>query len=101
MRIDRDQFPADLIQREVLSKQRRALVVYGEGHFMRKPPWGSNLVTRLGAELHGQYLLAAIGSAFAVLKKRRHHQKQGPEQKIAKHGSNLANLPDSCYPCGT
>jgi hypothetical protein len=51
MRVDRDQFPADLIQRAVLSKQRRALVVYGEGHFMRKPPWGSNLVTRLGASM--------------------------------------------------
>lgn len=32
----RDSFPAELIQREVLAKHRRAIVIYGEGHFMRK-----------------------------------------------------------------
>jgi hypothetical protein len=42
----RDSFPAELIQREVLSKQRRALVIYGDMHLARKP-LGSNLVTRL------------------------------------------------------
>jgi hypothetical protein len=31
-----DEFPADLIQREVVAKGRRALVVYGEMHFLRK-----------------------------------------------------------------
>jgi hypothetical protein len=42
----RDSFPAELIQREVLAKQRRALVVYGDMHFARRP-LGSNIVTRL------------------------------------------------------
>ena len=42
----RDSFPAELIQREVLSKQRRALVIYGDMHLARRP-LGSNLVTRL------------------------------------------------------
>jgi len=32
---DRDTFPAALIQREVLAKQRRALIIYGDGHFLR------------------------------------------------------------------
>lgn len=32
----RDSYPAGLIEREVLQKKRRALVVYGDGHFMRK-----------------------------------------------------------------
>ena len=32
----RDSFPADFIQREVLAKHRRALVVYGDMHFQRK-----------------------------------------------------------------
>jgi len=32
----RDSYPADLIQREVLAKHRRALVVYGSGHLQRK-----------------------------------------------------------------
>lgn len=42
----RDSFPAQLIQCEVLAKQRRALVVYGDMHFARRP-LGSNIVTRL------------------------------------------------------
>jgi hypothetical protein len=32
----RDNYPADLIQREVLAKGRRALVVYGQMHFQRR-----------------------------------------------------------------
>jgi hypothetical protein len=32
----RETYPADLIQREVLAKHRRALVVYGDGHLQRK-----------------------------------------------------------------
>jgi hypothetical protein len=32
----RDTFPADLIQREVLAKGRRALLTYGQMHFQRK-----------------------------------------------------------------
>jgi hypothetical protein len=33
---DRDRYPADLIRREVLAKQRRALVVYGAMHLQRR-----------------------------------------------------------------
>jgi hypothetical protein len=32
----RDTFPADLIEREVLSKKRRALLTYGQMHFQRR-----------------------------------------------------------------
>ena len=32
----RDTFPADLIQREVLAKRRKALLTYGQMHFQRK-----------------------------------------------------------------
>lgn len=35
---DRDTYPADLIRREVLAKQRRALIIYGGGHFPRIDP---------------------------------------------------------------
>jgi|SRR5688572_1762103 len=46
--LQRDPFAAALIQREVLAKKRRALVVYGDMHFARRPAFGgSNLVTRL------------------------------------------------------
>ena len=32
----RDSYPAELIQRDILSKGRRALIVYGQGHLQRK-----------------------------------------------------------------
>ena len=35
---ERDTFPVSLIQREVLAKQRRGLLVYGSGHFWRRNP---------------------------------------------------------------
>jgi hypothetical protein len=35
---DRDAHAADLIRREVLAKERRALVIYGGGHFFRIDP---------------------------------------------------------------
>jgi hypothetical protein len=41
LRVDRDGFPADLIRREVLAKQRRALVIYGNMHLLRR---GSTLL---------------------------------------------------------
>lgn len=41
LRVDRDGFAADLIQREVLMKQRRALVIYGYTHLLRR---GSTLL---------------------------------------------------------
>lgn len=34
--IDRDRFAADLIRREVLARNRRALVIYGDMHFQRR-----------------------------------------------------------------
>lgn len=34
---DRDAFPAELIKREVIAKKRRALIIYGGMHFLRKP----------------------------------------------------------------
>ena len=46
--VQRDPFAAELIQREVLARKRRALVIYGDGHFSRRPTLGgSSLVTRL------------------------------------------------------
>ena len=48
--LQRDRFPAELIRREVLAKGRRALVIYGDAHLLRRPPLGgSNLVTLLTA----------------------------------------------------
>jgi hypothetical protein len=52
----RDPFAAELIQREVVTKKRRALVIYGDGHFARRPVGGTaSLVTRL-ADLQARVL---------------------------------------------
>jgi hypothetical protein len=47
--LQRDSSAAAIVRQEVLAKRRRALVVYGEGHFWRHNA-GNNLVTRLEAE---------------------------------------------------
>jgi hypothetical protein len=49
LKVDRDSFPADLIDREVLKRQRRALVIYGDMHLARRGMNNgpNNLVTRL------------------------------------------------------
>jgi hypothetical protein len=39
---ERDTYPAKVIRREVLAKNRRALVIYGLGHLMRKYPPASD-----------------------------------------------------------
>lgn len=33
---DRDRYPAEVVEREVLARHRRALVIYGGGHFWRR-----------------------------------------------------------------
>jgi hypothetical protein len=33
---ERDRYPADVIRRDVLAKQRRGLIIYGDGHLQRK-----------------------------------------------------------------
>src|SRR5205823_2314544 len=40
-RSDRDGYPAELIRKEVLAKGRRALLLYGDLHFIRKNPRGA------------------------------------------------------------
>ena len=45
---ERERFPAALIRREVLSRQRRALLIYGDGHLWRVPV-SENIVSLLEA----------------------------------------------------
>ncbi len=51
----RDRFAADLIQREVLAKQRRALLIFGDMHLVRAPldPFPT-IVTLLGTGIQPQ-----------------------------------------------
>lgn len=43
----RDVFAARLISREVVAKHRRALIIYGDGHFSRRPPDPRNSLVAL------------------------------------------------------
>jgi hypothetical protein len=47
--LQRDSSAASIVRDQVLAKRRRALVIYGEGHFWRHNA-GNNLVSRLEAE---------------------------------------------------
>ena len=41
---NRSRYPATILQREVLAKGRKALVIYGAGHLYRQNPQGANLI---------------------------------------------------------
>jgi hypothetical protein len=47
----RETFPAEVVQREVLKKRRRALLVYGVGHLQRKNPQANFESTGMAASL--------------------------------------------------
>ena len=46
-----DEFTADLVEREVLAKKRRALIIQGEFHFLRKPVYYFQHGAESGASL--------------------------------------------------
>ena len=61
----RDSYPAAIIQREVLARNRRALIVYGDGHLQaRSERPGRSMVAIL--EAHGARVFA-VSSTFADL----------------------------------
>jgi hypothetical protein len=47
----RDSYPADLIQREVIAKRRRALVIYGDPHVFRRLPGLVGFLEAAGASV--------------------------------------------------
>lgn len=58
-RDDRDKFVADLILRESLAKNRRALIVYGHMHYLRG--MRESIVSRLEAAGHQVFSIATMG----------------------------------------
>jgi hypothetical protein len=62
---DRDRYPAELIEREVLAKHRRALVIYGDAHLSHG---GNMLVGRLeeSAGIRVFSIAVALGRAIAL-----------------------------------
>jgi hypothetical protein len=67
----RDGFAADLIRREVLSRRRRALVVYGDMHFARIPGPPEVIVERLenaGAKIFRNLSFALLVRKIGILR---------------------------------
>jgi hypothetical protein len=58
-RDDRDKFVADLVLRESLAKNRRALIVYGHMHYLRG--MRESIVSRLEAAGHKVFSIATLG----------------------------------------
>jgi hypothetical protein len=56
---DRDKFVADLVIRESLARNRRALVVYGHMHYLRGVP--VSIVSRLESAGHKVFSIATLG----------------------------------------
>jgi hypothetical protein len=64
----RDSYPAEVIQREVLSKQRRALVVYGGGHLQRKQILANyDMQQPVAQTVLSLVLQKAPGSVFSIM----------------------------------
>jgi hypothetical protein len=97
--LQRDPFAADLIQREVLSKHRRALVIYGDMHFLRRPPMGaSSLITRLGAITQPRIFTIWTHTAGSDLQALQSDINTWPKPALALiKGTSLGIAPFSFY----
>jgi hypothetical protein len=77
-----DRFPAELIQREVIAKQRKALIVYGEMHYLRReaepppeagqparPPSGTivSLLEKAGIRVFSVWTFTGLGAELPTL----------------------------------
>jgi hypothetical protein len=90
LRGQRVQHPADVVVREVLSKGRRALVVYGAMHLMRQNPQGASLIERI--ETAGRTkAFAVVTHPFVSLGVVGVDPSSWPERSLAlTQGSSLA-----------
>ena len=77
-----DRFPAELIQREVIAKRRKALIVYGEMHYLRReaepppvpgqpvrPPSGTivSLLEKAGVRVFSVWTFTGLGAELPTL----------------------------------
>ncbi len=71
-----DTFPAELIEREVIAKKRKALIVYGQMHFLRRipPPMPNQpagtivgLLETAGVKVFSVWTFTALGADLSTL----------------------------------
>lgn len=91
----RSQHPADIVAREVLSKQRRALVIYGALHLWKQNLQGPNLVEHLEKD-SGIKTFVVMTHPHASLDALRAKYESWPVPSIAlTRGSNVENQMDA------
>jgi hypothetical protein len=97
----REIFPAEVVQREVLAKHRRALLVYGVGHLWRKNPqanfesagFAASLVS-LVEETHGARVFN-VGLAFELEMERATVASWPAPSLVVLRGTDLGAAPVS------
>ena len=95
----REIFPAEIVQREVLAKQRTALLVYGVGHLWRKNPQANfesagpaaSLVSLL-EEVHRARVFN-VGLAFDLEKERANVASWAAPSLVVLRGTDLGAAP--------
>ena len=91
----RSSFPADVIAREVLAKNRRALVVYGALHVMRQNLAGANLIERVEAHASGRAFVVVTDPIASLSALTIDRQSLAPPALVLTTGSSLANQIDA------
>jgi hypothetical protein len=62
LHLDRDQYPADLVRREILAKGKKVLVIYGGSHFT--PPYDMNRKIEAGSSQRVFVIQLYSGSSY-------------------------------------
>lgn len=97
----REIFPAGVVQREVVAKKRRALLVYGVGHLWRKNPQANFESTGIAASLvslleetHGARVFN-VGLAFDLERERPYVASWSAPSLVVLRGTDLGAQPVS------
>lgn len=105
-----DSFPAELIQREVIAKKHKALVVYGEMHYLRRqpepppmpgqavrPPSGTivSLLEKAGVKVFSVWTFTALGAELPTLQPGIVNWKKPSLTLI--HNTTLGTAPFTFY----
>ena len=93
-RWNRSWHPAEIVEREVLARKRRALVIYGGGHLWRQNAAGATLVERLDTASPGSVFTIMIAAANFEIVQPDKSQWRVPSLALTR-GTSLENQVDA------
>lgn len=95
----RDAFPLPLVLREVIAKHRRALLIYGDGHFPRKPDAATRSIVSLLESVGTRVFSIHTNGDNADLEELQPDISRWPEPSLALiRGTTLELAPFKSYP---